>query len=93
MFQQIEAASYTLPMPVPMGSYNESSLLQTSPHMGQNSVSPRPSSSEAESGKMWRFCVVNLPSACYTRGTISRGNGTVMAIVLVILQFCEKVES
>ncbi|XP_065207688.1 myocyte-specific enhancer factor 2 isoform X2 [Planococcus citri] len=47
--RQIEAANYTLPMPVPMGSYNESSLLQTSPHMGQNSVSPRPSSSEAES--------------------------------------------
>lgn len=47
--RQIEPTNYTLPMSVPIGSYNDSSLLQTSPHMGQNSVSPRPSSSEAES--------------------------------------------
>ncbi|XKL64773.1 hypothetical protein PGB90_004859 [Kerria lacca] len=48
--RQIETGNYSLPLPVQIGNYNnDSSLLQTSPHMGQNSVSPRPSSSEAES--------------------------------------------
>lgn len=43
-------SSYTLPVTVPVG-YSDSSLLQSSPHMGQtSSVSPRPSSSEADSG-------------------------------------------
>jgi len=41
--------SYSLPVTVPVG-YNDSSLLQSSPHMGQtSSVSPRPSSSDADS--------------------------------------------
>jgi len=49
--------SYSLPVTVPVG-YNDSSLLQSSPHMGQtSSVSPRPSSSEADSGEppSWSF--------------------------------------
>ncbi|KAK7604702.1 hypothetical protein V9T40_005888 [Parthenolecanium corni] len=49
--EQLDTPNYSLPLPTaPMGNFNnDSSLLQTSPHMGQNSVSPRPSSSEAES--------------------------------------------
>ncbi|XP_075216947.1 myocyte enhancer factor 2 isoform X2 [Lycorma delicatula] len=46
---RVPQSSYTLPVAVPVG-YNDSSLLQSSPHMGQtSSVSPRPSSSEADS--------------------------------------------
>lgn len=46
---RVAQSSYSLPVTVPVG-YNDSSLLQSSPHMGQtSSVSPRPSSSEADS--------------------------------------------
>ncbi|XP_014280423.1 myocyte-specific enhancer factor 2 [Halyomorpha halys] len=41
--------SHNLPVTVPVG-YSDSNLLQSSPHMGQNtSLSPRPSSSDADS--------------------------------------------
>ncbi|XP_054277424.1 myocyte-specific enhancer factor 2 isoform X2 [Macrosteles quadrilineatus] len=46
---RVGQTSYSLPVTVPVG-YNDSSLLQSSPHMGQtSSVSPRPSSSDADS--------------------------------------------
>lgn len=42
--------SYTLPVSVPViGTYNDSSMLQSSPQMAHNSISPRPSSSETDS--------------------------------------------
>ncbi|XP_055630674.1 myocyte-specific enhancer factor 2 isoform X3 [Toxorhynchites rutilus septentrionalis] len=42
--------SYSLPVSVPViGTYNDSSMLQGSPQMAHNSISPRPSSSETDS--------------------------------------------
>ncbi|XP_058461637.1 myocyte-specific enhancer factor 2 isoform X3 [Malaya genurostris] len=42
--------SYSLPVSVPViGTYNDSSMLQSSPQMPHNSISPRPSSSETDS--------------------------------------------
>lgn len=42
--------SYSLPVSVPViGTYNDSSMLQSSPQMAHNSISPRPSSSETDS--------------------------------------------
>ncbi|KAL1130086.1 hypothetical protein AAG570_013025 [Ranatra chinensis] len=42
--------SHTLPVSVPVGYSAESNILQSSPHMGQTtSLSPRPSSSDADS--------------------------------------------
>lgn len=44
--------SYTLPVSVPVpGSYGEN-LLQASPQMSHTNISPRPSSSETDSGGM-----------------------------------------
>lgn len=57
--QQLSAASqrvmsgnnYTLPVSVPIGgNYGESGMLQASPQMAHNNISPRPSSSETDSG-------------------------------------------
>lgn len=49
---QVGQPSYSLPVTVPVG-YSDTGLLQSSPHMGQtSSVSPRPSSSEADSGEL-----------------------------------------
>ncbi|KAL1398865.1 hypothetical protein pipiens_002333 [Culex pipiens pipiens] len=43
-------ANYSLPVSVPViGTYNDSSMLQSSPQMAHNSISPRPSSSETDS--------------------------------------------
>ena len=45
-------SNYTLPVSVPViGTYNDSGMLQSSPQMAHNSISPRPSSSETDSGK------------------------------------------
>uniref|UniRef100_A0A0P6K0X9 Putative mads box transcription factor n=1 Tax=Aedes aegypti TaxID=7159 RepID=A0A0P6K0X9_AEDAE len=42
--------SYSLPVSVPViGTYNDSSMMQSSPQMAHNSISPRPSSSETDS--------------------------------------------
>lgn len=44
--------SYSLPVSVPViGTYNDSSMMQSSPQMAHNSISPRPSSSETDSGE------------------------------------------
>lgn len=46
------ASNYTLPVSVPVNSsYGDSSLLQSSPQMTHTNISPRPSSSETDSGK------------------------------------------
>lgn len=42
-------SNYTLPVTVPVNSYGES-LLGSSPQMAHTSISPRPSSSETDSG-------------------------------------------
>lgn len=44
--------TYTLPVTVPLsGGYNDSGMLQASPQMAHTNISPRPSSSETDSGK------------------------------------------
>lgn len=45
----VAGSNYNLPVSVPVGSYDQS-LLQASPQM-HTSISPRPSSSETDSGK------------------------------------------
>ncbi|XP_033247611.1 myocyte-specific enhancer factor 2 isoform X3 [Drosophila miranda] len=50
--RQLPNSSYTLPVSVPVpGSYGEN-LLQASPQMSHTNISPRPSSSETDSGGM-----------------------------------------
>jgi MADS-box transcription enhancer factor 2A len=44
------SGNYTLPVSVPVGSYNDGNLLQASPQMAHQNISPRPSSSETDSG-------------------------------------------
>ncbi|CRL01656.1 CLUMA_CG014878, isoform B [Clunio marinus] len=41
--------SYTLPVSVPVGSYSDANMLQASPQMAHQNISPRPSSSETDS--------------------------------------------
>lgn len=44
--------NYNLPVSVPVGgTYGEASMLQTSPQLAHQSISPRPSSSETDSGE------------------------------------------
>ncbi|XP_044740842.1 myocyte-specific enhancer factor 2 isoform X3 [Chrysoperla carnea] len=48
------ASNYTMPVTVPANSsYNDSVLLQSSPQMAHTSISPRPSSSETDSGNFY----------------------------------------
>lgn len=48
--------NYTLPVSVPIpGSYGESGMLQASPQMAHTNISPRPSSSETDSGLLINF--------------------------------------
>lgn len=59
----MSGGNYTLPVTVPIqGSYNESGMLQASPQMAHQNISPRPSSSETDSGK--------LPIKLYTHNTL-----------------------
>lgn len=44
------AGAYSMPVSVPVGGYNDPSMLQASPQM-HTSISPRPSSSETDSGE------------------------------------------
>lgn len=47
--------NYALPVSVPIpGSYGESGMLQASPQMSHTNISPRPSSSETDSGEFKR---------------------------------------
>lgn len=43
--------TYTLPVSVPVGSYSDANMLQASPQMAHQNISPRPSSSETDSGE------------------------------------------
>lgn len=47
----ITGSNYTLPVTVPISAnYGESVMLQASPQMAHTNISPRPSSSETDSG-------------------------------------------
>lgn len=47
----LTGSNYTLPVAVPITSnYGDSGMLQTSPQMAHTNISPRPSSSETDSG-------------------------------------------
>lgn len=54
--------NYTLPVSVPVGSYSDANMLQASPQMAHQNISPRPSSSETDSGEACHdtFCFVAL---------------------------------
>ena len=43
--------NYTLPVSVPVNSYSDANMLQASPQMAHQNISPRPSSSETDSGE------------------------------------------
>lgn len=48
----ISGANYTLPVSVPItANYGETGMLQASPQMAHTNISPRPSSSETDSGE------------------------------------------
>lgn len=50
----MSSGNYNLPVSVPVpGSYGESQMLQASPQMTHTNISPRPSSSETDSGKLF----------------------------------------
>lgn len=52
-------ANYALPVSVPIpGSYGESAMLQASPQMTHSNISPRPSSSETDSGTFCGWCSI-----------------------------------
>lgn len=52
----MSGGNYTLPVTVPLpGGYGESGMLQASPQMAHTNISPRPSSSETDSGKCKYF--------------------------------------
>lgn len=51
--------NYTLPVSVPVGTYNDANLLQASPQMAHQNISPRPSSSETDSGNNSAFILYN----------------------------------
>jgi MADS-box transcription enhancer factor 2 len=53
------ANSYSLPVSVPV-SYNDANLLQASPQMAHHNISPRPSSSETDSGNYSFFIFIRL---------------------------------
>lgn len=51
------SSTYTLPVTVPVGgNYGDSGLLQASPQMAHSNISPRPSSSETDSGTFLFYC-------------------------------------
>lgn len=69
--------NYTLPVSVPMtGSYGEQGMLQASPQMSHNNISPRPSSSETDSGMFALsytrnvLYITNIRSVVYPSGSL-----------------------
>lgn len=54
--------NYNFPVSVPVGggTYGEASMLQTSPQLAHQSISPRPSSSETDSGIFRSFLLFFL---------------------------------
>lgn len=69
--------SYSLPVSVPViGTYNDS-MMQSSPQMAHNSISPRPSSSETDSGRLRLWSTMRLHGSAHccrerTFGVISK---------------------
>lgn len=55
-FQAMGQSNYSLPVSVPVNSYGES-LLGSSPQIAHTSISPRPSSSETDSG-IWSINLI-----------------------------------
>lgn len=54
----MSSGNYTLPVSVPIaGGYTESGMLQASPQMAHQNISPRPSSSETDSGNYGKFTI------------------------------------
>lgn len=54
----ISGANYTLPVTVPItANYGETGMLQASPQMAHTNISPRPSSSETDSGE-WKTSAI-----------------------------------
>lgn len=52
----MSSGTYSIPVTVPVGSnYGESGMLQASPQMAHTNISPRPSSSETDSGELFRL--------------------------------------
>lgn len=66
----ISGANYTLPVTVPItANYGDSGMLQASPQMAHTNISPRPSSSETDSGNFiqsYFFFVIDVTQAIYT---------------------------
>ena len=57
----MSGANYTLPVSVPMsGNYGESGMLQASPQMTHTNISPRPSSSETDSGSSFSIQIKSI---------------------------------
>lgn len=58
--------NYNFPVSVPVGggTYGEASMLQTSPQLAHQSISPRPSSSETDSGIFRSFLLVFFVKVC-----------------------------
>lgn len=63
----ISGANYTLPVTVPItANYGDSGMLQASPQMAHTNISPRPSSSETDSGNFIQshsFFVIDVTQA------------------------------
>lgn len=58
--------NYNLPVSVPVaGTYGEASMLQTSPQLAHQSISPRPSSSETDSGMSSFLLLYYRQSFCF----------------------------
>lgn len=61
----MSSSNFNLPVSVPVGgTYGEASMLQTSPQLVHQSISPRPSSSETDSGK-FSFINYNFLFGCF----------------------------
>lgn len=57
----MSSGNYTLPVSVPIaGGYTDSGMLQASPQMAHQNISPRPSSSETDSGNYGKFAIFFL---------------------------------
>lgn len=64
----MSSGNYTLPVSVPIaGGYTESGMLQASPQMAHQNISPRPSSSETDSGNYGKFTISIFSIKCLSR--------------------------
>lgn len=74
------SSGYTLPVSVPVGTYGDANMLQASPQMAHQ-ISPRPSSSETDSGKYYtvlnfeRFSIKYLSTVYPSGSMLEMSNG------------------